>query len=459
MFDKYLTKTNIDSIFLFLVCVIVFFACQSDDTTENKSEHIRSGILFPFQEEHVHGSAIVELPNGDLLAAWFQGSGERWADDVRIMGARLSNGDTTWSEPFLMADVRGFPDINPTLFLDREEKLWLMWYPVIANQWETSIPMYRISTNYQNAGAPDWDWQDVLFVKPGDKTERGIQPGDKFVKAVQEQLSAYERYLEETLIHEIPDSLHSDLRMHWDKYKEKLDSLSKGRNMIRSGRIREGDKEIAAELGYPLSRRIGWQTKNKAVFAGERMIVPLYSDGLDCTLFALTDDGGKNWKFSNPVLGGAGIQATIAIKKDGTLAAYLRDNGPPPQRMQKTESRDGGLTWSIPKDDILPNPGAGIDMVTLYNGDWLIAFNDQEEGRFNLSVAISDDDGKTWKRKKRIEHDGRKENATSSHYPSVVADANGQVHVIYSYHRRDTVGGKTIKYATFPVEWVRNENL
>ena len=123
--------------------------------------------------------------------------------------------------------------------------------------------------------------------------------------------------------------------------------------------------------------------------------------------------------------------------------------------MQKTESHDDGLTWSIPKDDILPNPGAGFDMVTLPNHDWLIAFNDQEDGRFNLSVAISDDDGKSWKWKKRIEHDDRKENATSSHYPSVIADENGQVHVIYSFHRRDTDNGKTIKYATFPIDWVK----
>ena len=454
---KKFSRMKVDAVSCFLALVILMGSCQSEEGRENEKASFEAAIIFPYQEEHVHGPAIVELPDGDLLAAWFQGSGERWADDVRIMGARLTKGDTVWSDPFLMADVRGFPDINPTLFLDREEKLWLMWYPVIANQWETSIPMYRISTDYHGAGAPDWDWQDVLFVKPGDKTERGIQPGDRFVKAVEEQLSAYEQYLEETLIHEIPDSLHSDVRTHWDRYKVKLDSLSKGKNMMRSGRIKEGDKEISTELGYPLSRRIGWQTKNKAVFAGERMIVPLYSDGLDCTLFALTDDGGNNWMFSNPVLGGAGIQATIAIKKDGTLAAYLRDNGPPPQRMQKTESRDGGLTWSIPKDDILPNPGAGFDMVTLHNGNWLIVFNDQEEGRFNLSVAISDDDGKTWKWKKTIEHDGRKENATSSHYPSVVAGANGRVHVVYSYHRRDTAGGKTIKYATFPVEWVKNE--
>lgn len=432
---------------------ILTLSCQqSNDTADTTG--LRTNIVFPFQDEHVHGSTIVELPDGDLLTAWFQGSGERWADDVRIMGARLSAGDTAWSEPFLMADVHGFPDINPVLFLDQRERLWLMWYPVIANQWETSIPMYRISENYDTDGAPEWKWQDVLFVKPGDETERGIQPGDTFVKEVASQLHDYELYLKKELYPQMPDSLKPLMDVEWEKYKRKLDSLSKGKNMVRSGRIRSGGEEVSADLGYPLTRRIGWQTKNKAIFSGDRMIVPLYSDGLDCTLFALTDDGGETWQFSNPVLGGAGIQATLAIKKDGNLVAYMRDNGPPPQRMQRTESNDNGMTWSIPKDDLLPNPGAGFDMVTLSTGDWLIAFNDQEDGRSDLTVAVSDDDGKSWHWKKRIEHDER-ENPTSSHYPSVIQGKDGQIHVIYSFHRKGEVPPKTIKYATFPLGWVK----
>lgn len=442
----------------FSALLMSFICCWGCETkVESNKDAFWSKIIFPYQGEHVHGSAIVKLPNGDMLAAWFQGSGERWADDVRIMGARLGKGDTAWSETFLMADVPGFPDINPTLFLDREDRLWLMWYPVLANQWETSIPMYRLSDEYDKAGAPAWAWQDVLFVKAGDKTERGIQPDDSFVKAVATQLEEYEKYLKETLIRDLPDSVARYIVKEWEKYQAKLDSLSKGRNMIRSGRIKQGDKEIPAELGYPLTRRIGWQTKNKAVFSGNRMIVPLYSDGLDCTLFALTDDGGKNWMFSNPVLGGAGIQATIAFKKDGTLVAYLRDNGPPPQRMQRTESHDNGLTWTIAKDDILPNPGAGFDMVTLDNGDWLIVFNNLEDGRFDLTAGVSDDEGRSWKWRRQLEYDNRKERPTSSHYPSVIVDGDGMIHVVYSFHRNDVQPGKTIKYATFPVSWIKSK--
>jgi hypothetical protein len=73
-----------------LIIFSILFLGWSCDTkrNENRSEAFTSNIIFPYQSEHVHGSTIVELPNGDLLSAWFQGSGERWADDVKIMGSR-----------------------------------------------------------------------------------------------------------------------------------------------------------------------------------------------------------------------------------------------------------------------------------------------------------------------------------------------------------------------------------
>ena len=459
MFENFLKKPNKFRFVLLLVGGLVlssgmlFVSCTpggSGDTTG-----IDSVIVFPYQDQHVHGPTVVELPGGDVLAAWFQGSGERWADDVRIMGARRKHGQTSWSEPFVMADVEEFPDINPILFMDTRDRLWLMWYPVIANQWETSIPMYRISENYHTNGAPEWTWQDVLFVKPGDRTERGIQPGDSFVRQVAEQIRDYEAYMKESLIPVMPDSLHVLVQTEWEAYKQKMDSLSRGRNMVRSGRIFADGKETPAELGYPLTSRLGWQTKNKAVFLGDRMIVPLYSDGYDCTLFAISDNLGEEWSFSNPVVGGAGIQATIGIKKNGDLVAYMRDNGPPPKRMQRTESHDRGMTWTIPKDDVLPNPGAGFDMVTLASGEWAMVFNNQEQGRNDLTVAISDDEGKSWKWQKQIEFDGRHERPTASHYPSIIQGDDGMIHIVYSFHKNHIRPGKTIKYATFPVSWIK----
>jgi predicted neuraminidase len=126
--------------------------------------------------------------------------------------------------------------------------------------------------------------------------------------------------------------------------------------------------------------------------------------------------------------------------------------------MQLTASDDNGLTWSIPKDTDLPNSGAGFDMVTLANGEWLMVYNDSEENRHNLVAAISDDDGETWKWKRFLENDLRKEGATRSHYPAVIQSKDGRIHAIYSYHHNDRdEANKTIKYTSFTIDWVKGE--
>jgi len=408
--------------------------------------------IFPAVQQHVHGSTIVELPNGDLVAAWFQGSGERWADDVVIMGARRKARAAAWSKPFLMADTPGFPDINPILFLDSKDRLWLLWYAVIANQWETSLLKYRVSEDYAGqAGAPRWTWQEVLHVKPGDPAERGIQPTDRFVKSVARQIEEYARYLQE--IHSAQPLRATAAVGLWRVYSSQLLSKARGEDMVRRGILQTPSGESApADLGYPYFRRMGWQTKNKAVLiGGKRLIVPLYSDGFSFSLMAITDDDGETWEFSEPLVAAGNIQPSIARKVDGTLVAYMRDNGPPPQRLHVSTSSDNGLTWSTVRDCELPNPGSGADIVTLANGHWVLAYNDTEEGRHSLAVSLSTDEGQTWPHTRHLEHSDAGEAAPTAAYPSVVQAADGSLHVVYSY-RGET--GKTIKHARFTESWV-----
>ncbi|MCP4257039.1 MAG: neuraminidase (sialidase)-like protein [Planctomycetes bacterium] len=417
--------------------------------------------IFPLVKQHVHGSTVVELPNGDILAAWFQGSGERWADDVAIMGARLKAGKQKWSNPFVMADVPEFPDINPILFLDPRGRLWLMWYTVIANQWETSLPKYRISEDYMKQdGAPKWSWQEVLHVKPGDSSERGIQPGDRFVKSIERQIEEYGKYISENPnLSERATQRMLERRKAW---RANMLAKARGENMMKRGQLRnDSGGYTEQQLGYAYFRRMGWQTKNKAVIVNKkRMIVPFYSDGFSFSLMAITDDCGKSWQFSEPLVGAGNIQPSIAIKADGTLVTYMRDNGPPPQRLHVSTSRDGGLTWSSVRDSELPNPGSGADIVTLRNGHWVIAYNDTEDGRHSLAVSISTNEGKSWDYTRHIERDMRSRNiATSSGYPSIVQGLDDTLHVVYSYHHNDRGGAphKIIKYVQFNEEWIRQE--
>ena len=110
---------------------------------------LESELIFPLEHWHNHGSCIVECPNGDLLVCWYHGSGERTADDVVVLGARQQKGARQWSAPFLMADTPGYPDTNPTMFIDPQKRLWLLWPIILANRWETALMKYRISSDYQ----------------------------------------------------------------------------------------------------------------------------------------------------------------------------------------------------------------------------------------------------------------------------------------------------------------------
>jgi hypothetical protein len=419
--------------------------------------------LFPYQYDHVHGSSIVELQNGDILITWFQGKGERWADDVRIMGSRKKKGTDTWSEPFEMADVKGFPDINPVVFIDGKDRLWLIWYTILANQWETALLNYRLSDDYLGMdGAPVWQWQENLLVKPGDLTERGILPEDRFVASVTRQTQIYSDYLRE--------NFGEDALRSWESVAAHILHQATGQDMIREGRIYRDGAQIMdgirdeifyydpVDLGYPLSRRLGWQTRSKPIVTQKgRMILPLYSDLFGFSIMAITDDWGENWHFSEPLVGSGNIQATLAQKKSGELVAFMRDNGPPPKRLHVSYSTDEGETWSPVQNSHFLNPGTAPDVVTLEDGSWVLINNETENGRYRLVAHLSEDEGKTWPWSRDIVNDEEKK--VSAHYQSIIQGMNGDLHVSYS-HFKGHEGGireKSIYYATFNKEWIKGE--
>src|SRR5215216_705274 len=278
----------------------------------------KAELIFPLEHWHNHASMIVECPNGDLLVCWFHGSGERTADDVKIEGARLKRGSKTWGKRFTMADTLNYPDTNPTMFIDPRQRLWLMWPTILANEWHTALMKYRTSSDYQKSeGAPRWDFTDVLH----------ITPEPEFEATVTRALAAFEASAKD---------------------------LPQERQKVVSAYV-ERTKRNAADK---LFRRLGWMTRaHPFILDGKRLIVPLYSDGFSFSLMAITDDWGKSWTTSTPLVGAGNIQPSIVMKKDGTLLTLMRDNGPPPKRLHMSESRDGGKTWSPVVDTSIPNPG------------------------------------------------------------------------------------------------------
>jgi predicted neuraminidase len=415
--------------------------------------------IFPLQLQHCHGSSIVELPNKDLLVAWFQGSGERTADDVAINGARYNHKTHTWSEPFILADVPDFPDINPVVFIDGESKLWLVWYTVLAYQWESSILKYRISENYmQPSGAPEWKWQDMIHIKPDGSTPEGIGKNDPFVKTLSQKIDEYYKAFL-TPGNEKKEGNAYVTKESVEKAKNHYLDIAKGTSLISNGTdIDEKGEKFKTRLGYPLMRRIGWQSRNKPLIIKNRMLLPLYSDGFDFSLIAITDDHGKTWQFSDPIVGAGAVQPTLALCRDSSIVAYMRDNGPPPQRLMTSISKDNGKTWSTVEDSDIPNPGTAADVIVLKSGNWVIVHNDVEEGRHRLSVWLSQDEGKTWPYRKILVN-GTPGSIVRGHYPAIIQGKDGQIHVSFT-NQVAGIDGKTalknITHASFPETWLMN---
>jgi len=236
--------------------------------------------------------------------------------------------------------------------------------------------------------------------------------------------------------------------------------IAKGKNLVSDGmEMNEKGEKVKTKLGYPLLRRIGWLTRNKPLFIGKRMLLPLYSDGLNLSLMAITDDLGETWQFSEPIIGGGAVQPTLAENKDGSITILMRDNGPAPKRLMKSVSKDGGFTWSTVEDTDVPNPGTAADVVVLESGNWALVHNDIEDGRHRMSVWLSEDEGKTWPFRKIIVN-GEPGSAVRGHYPAIIQGKDGMIHISYTNQIAGSIGGpdiKNIAHAVFSENWLKNK--
>jgi hypothetical protein len=307
-----------------------------------------------------------------------------------------------------MADTPGFPETNPVLFLDAKQRLFFMWPLIVAHRWETALMKYRISTDYQQAsGPPRWEFQDNIVLIPKNIAARTREFAAVTAAAGGPRAAAANRLIE-----------HAE-----DEYFS----------------------------------RMGWFTRTHPLqLPSGRILVPMYSDGFSFGIMAMSDDGGYTWTGSEPIIGIGGVQPSVVRRNDGTLVAYLRDNGPPPKRAQISVSKDDGTSWTFTRDTDLPNPGTSIEVVRLRDGHWIAVFNDLEQGRFSLVAAVSEDEGATWAFRRHLDGTPTKEVPNQYHYPSVIQARDGAIHVTYSYF---TPEGKAIKHVRFNEEWVREGDL
>jgi Neuraminidase (sialidase) len=193
---------------------------------------------------------------------------------------------------------------------------------------------------------------------------------------------------------------------------------------------------------------IGIQMKNG------RLVAPVY-DGV-----IFSDDHGRSWKAGGKTTGP--VSETQAVElTDGSLMLSTRGH---PNRTV-TISKDGGETWSEPRrDPALTDPelwgGCQASLIRWtrkdagYDQDRLLFANPADRRhRFDLTVRVSYDEGKTWPVAKVIKKG-------PGAYSSMTVFPDGTIGVIYE--TGNSYAGVVEYYAKlalarFNLEWLTHE--
>ncbi|MCP5110737.1 MAG: exo-alpha-sialidase [bacterium] len=147
----------------------------------------------------------------------------------------------------------------------------------------------------------------------------------------------------------------------------------------------------------------------------------------------------RTWSQSNKIYSRTGnLQPSPVEITDDYLVSYSRRGGGygpvDDGYLVRSESRDGGRTWSRGKDSAFPNPNAATDFIKLHNGHLMLVYNHSMNDRTPLTVAISTDNDKSYPHRRHI---GEGENSFA--YPVAIQTRDGRLHVLYTTNERSTV--------------------
>jgi len=158
-----------------------------------------------------------------------------------------------------------------------------------------------------------------------------------------------------------------------------------------------------------------------------------------CSYFMRYNPKTKVWTETNRIKSPMGnLQAQVVQLTDDYLIAYIRRGGDflPTDHgyMLRSESRDGGYTWSDAVETKFPNPNSAVDFIKLQNGHLLLVYNDNMNDRTPLTVAVSTDDDKTYPYRRDTAGGDN-----SFAYPYAIQTRDGKIHIIYTTNSRTTI--------------------
>lgn len=362
-----------------------------------------------------HAANLLPLENGDLLCVWFAGTQEGMSD-IHIYMSRLNKGEQEWSEALRLSDDSTRSEQNPVLFPAPDGKLWLLYTAQKSGNQNTAIIRYRISED----NGYTWGAIETLFDTPG--------------------------------------------------------------TFIRQPIIVLDNGEWLLPIWYCYTSPGEKWTGNK-----------------DVSAVKISKDEGKTWEeYEVPNSLGC-VHMNIEKLEDGRLLALFRSRWA--DSIYSSYSTDNGRTWSEPTPTELPNNNSSIQFTKLNNGHLALVFNNmnaencterrtslydeiededdtssasaalaiedekkaEERSAFwgapraPMTIAISEDNGKSWPYMKNLEiGDGYAMTNNSKDklnreysYPTIKQTKDGKIHIAYTYFRQ------AIKYVSISEDWVK----
>ncbi|MBS1229836.1 MAG: hypothetical protein H6R17_3113 [Proteobacteria bacterium] len=363
-----------------------------------------------------HAANLMPLANGDLACVWFGGSQEGVAD-ISIYFSRLAKGASCWTVPQKLSDDPTRSEQNPILFAAPGGKLWLLYTAQKSGNQDTAIVRYRISDDNGHS----WGPVATLFDKAGTFVRQPVvvlDNGDWLVP-------------------------------------------------VFYCRTQPGEK---------------WVGNN------------------DISAVRISSDRGATWReYEVPDSVGC-VHMNVEQLADASLLAFFRSRWA--DNIYMSRSADRGRTWSAPAATELPNNNSSIQFTQLANGHLAMVFNDISaaqaterrvslydeieddsedevaEGtppaveplaspsgktafwgapRAPMTLAISEDGGKTWPYKRNLDvgdgycmtNNSQLQLNREYSYPSIKQTPDGALHIAYTYFRQ------RIKYVRVAEDWVR----
>ena len=191
-----------------------------------------------------------------------------------------------------------------------------------------------------------------------------------------------------------------------------------------------------------------------------RLLVPVWlslgtganGHGSSCAATIYSDDGGRTWKAGEVVRPDEladGNECAAVELSDGAVMLNIRHPRPrKPGFRAVTTSPSGIGPWSsIRYDEQLPEPVCMAGIVRLDERRILFSnpHNPQGRERKNLTIKMSEDDGKSWPVARTLE-------PGPSGYSDLAVGADGSIYCFYE--RGETKPTEKLTFARFNLEWL-----